>query len=143
MIDQQTNVYGYVNNKPVYNRTQYILKSTHRTEEITDDEALIEYARKCTSNWYSAGHHHSFTSYYLGFYCLDEPMRSMTTNEYERLKVLQKEHREKLKREDEARMWRKINTIHWADNSIEEIWQDKDGIKKSVIVTQPHGDACY
>ena len=46
MIDQQTNVYGYVNNKPVYNRTQYILESTHRTEEITDDEALIEYAKK-------------------------------------------------------------------------------------------------
>ena len=51
--------------------------------------------------------------------------------------------RRKAKEADEARQWRYVRTIYWADNSIEEIWADKDGIEKTVLVDGPHGDVCF
>ena len=49
---------------------------------------------------------------------------------------------EVLKAMDDAREWKLHQTIYWADNSVEEIWIDKNGATKSVMTVGPHGDAC-
>lgn len=43
---------------------------------------------------------------------------------------------------DDAREWKLHQTIYWADNSVEEIWIDKNGATKSIMTVGPHGDAC-
>ena len=52
---------------------------------------------------------------------------------------LQQEAREAAKAADDARCWRLKETINWADNSVEEIYEDKDGNTKHVTVVGPHG----
>lgn len=83
-----SNVYGYVNGKAVYSRDEYIF-TKRGFEAIENDAELLKYAEKVTGNWYRAGHHHSFISFYLGDYALDEPQASLTKEEYKRLKELQ------------------------------------------------------
>lgn len=39
--------------------------------------------------------------------------------------------------------WKVINTTHFADNSIEETHQSKDGQIKTVMVKYPSGDICF
>ena len=38
--------------------------------------------------------------------------------------------------------WKLIRTLGFADNSVEEEWQDKDGNIKYIMTVSPHGDAC-
>ena len=135
------NVYGYVNGKPVYSRDEFIFECRH-FGPIETDEELIKYAEKVTWGWLSAGWKQSFTGYYLGDYCLDHPMADLTTKEYERLKELQLEARRKEKEEYDAQEWKYVETIYWADNSIEEVWVNKYGKKENRMVVGPHGDAC-
>lgn len=140
--EESAKVYGWVNGTPVYSRDEFVFKR-RGFGAIESDEELIEFARKVTGNWHNAGWNKTFTTYYLGDYCLNEPMRSLTTKEYERLKELQRQEQAKEKAADDAREWKKVDTIYWADNSVEEIWRDKNGVKKSVQIVAPHGDACY
>lgn len=84
------NIYGYVNGSSVSSRDEFIYKS-RGFQEITSDKELLEFARKVTGNWSSAGHKQSFIGFYLGDYALDEPKRSLTDSEYKRLKELQEE----------------------------------------------------
>ena len=44
---------------------------------------------------------------------------------------------------EEARGWHLVGTYSYADNSVEEEYEDKDGNSKTVMVVYPHGDACY
>ena len=134
-------VYGYVNGKPAYSRDEYIFKCRNFGAIESDDE-LMKYAEKVTSNWYDAGYHRTFTGYYLGDYCLDHPMRDLTTKEYERLKELQKEAIRKEKEEYESQEWKYVETSYWADNSVEETWINKYGEKETRMVVGPHGDCC-
>jgi hypothetical protein len=134
-------VYGYVNGKAVYSRDEFIFKS-RGFGPIESDEELLAFAKKVTSNWYNAGWHWTFTNYYLSDYALSEPYRSLTLKEFSRLKDLQKEAIKAVKAADDAREWRHKETIYWADNSVEEVWIDKDGFTKTVMVIGPHGDAC-
>lgn len=135
-------VYGYVNGQAVYSAEEFRYKK-RGFGAITNDEELLAYAQKVTSNWYYAGHHHTFETFYLSDYACGEPSASLTRAEFKRLQELQKQAQEEAKRADEAREWKLEKTIHWADNSIEEIYVDKDGNRKSEMVCQPHGDACY
>ncbi len=139
---ERNNVYGWVNGNPVYSRNEFVFKCRGLEREITDDDELLKFAEKVTHNWYDAGWHHTFTSFYLSDYALSEPYRSMTLSEFNRLKELQNIARQKEKEADEAREWKYVETIYWADNSVEEVWEDKDGVRKNVMVTAPHGDAC-
>lgn len=95
-----------------------------------------------TSRWYNAGWHQTFATYYLSDYALSEPGRSLTVKEFNRLKELQQAAREAEKAADDAREWKLHQTIYWADNSVEEIWIDKNGATKSIMTVGPHGDAC-
>ena len=110
---------------------------------IENDDELIEFARKASHDWYDAGWHQTFETYYLGNYALDEPKRSLTDAEYKRLKELQKEAQAKAKAKEDAREWKNVTTYYYADNSEEELWRDKDGNEKTVMTVFPHGDACY
>ena len=102
----------------------------------------MAFAEKATSGWHSAGWSHSFIDFYLSDYALSEPFASLTLSEFGRLKELQQEAREAAKAADDARCWRLKETINWADNSVEEIYEDKDGNIKRITVIGPHGDAC-
>lgn len=135
------NVYGYVNGKPVFSRDEFIYESRRRGP-IEDDAELIAFAEKATSGWHSAGWSHSFIDFYLSDYALSEPFASLTLSEFGRLKELQQEAREAAKAADDARCWQLKETINWADNSVEEICEDKDGNIKRITVIGPHGDAC-
>lgn len=134
-------VYGYVNGEPTYSRDEFVYKARHRGPIENDDE-LLAFAQKVTHNWYDAGWHRTFETYYLGDYALDEPCISLTAKEYTRLKELQQQARKKAQEAEDARQWRYVETVYWADNSVEEIWEDKDGNRKTVQTVGPHGDAC-
>ena len=135
------NVYGYVNGKPTYSRDEFIF-TVRGFVPIENDADLLAFAEKVTSRWYNAGWHQTFATYYLSDYALSEPFASLTLSEFGRLKELQQEAREAAKAADDARCWRLKETINWADNSVEEIYEDKDGNTKHVTVVGPHGDAC-
>lgn len=134
-------VYGWVNGEPVFSRDEFVFKVRHMGL-IEDDAELLAFAEKVTSRWYDAGWHRTFTTFYLSDYALSEPRRSMTDKEFNRLKELQQKARAEEKAADDARQWRHVETINWADNSVEEIWEDKDGKRKTVMTVGPHGDAC-
>ena len=134
-------VYGFVNGKAVYSRDEFVYEC-RGFGHIDNDDELLEFAKKVTYDWSSAGWHHSFTGFYLSDYALDEPNRSLTKDEFERLKEMQRKAIEEMKRADAAREWKFKERICWADNSVEEIWVDKDGIEKTVMTVQPHGDVC-
>ena len=135
-------VYGTVNGKPVYSRNEYIY-ARRGFGAIENDQNLIAFAEKVTDGWMRAGAKQNFRTYYLGNYALDEPQCSLTTAEYLRLKQLQKEVRKAYDAAEAARQWKRVNTVAYADNSVEEIWRDKDGNEKTVMITPPSGDACY
>lgn len=132
-------IYGYVNGKAVYSRDEFIFEGRH-FGPIESDEELIEYARKVTHNWHSSGWSHSFETYYLSDYALESPYRDLTHKEFARLKELQAEAIAEAKRKTDAREWKLEGRYCYADNSEEEVWVDKDGIKKTVMVVYPHGD---
>ena len=135
------NVYGYVNGQPAYSRDEYVYNARH-FGPIEDDDDLIAYAEKVTGGWQYACQRHSFETFYLSDYALSEPCRSLTDKEFDRLKELQRQARENAKAADDARCWRSIGTYSYADNSIEEVFEDKDGTRKTVMKVYPHGDAC-
>ena len=120
------NVYGYVNGKPTYSRDEFIF-TVRGFGPIENDADLLAFAEKVTSRWYNAGWHQTFATYYLSDYALSEPGRSLTVKEFNRLKELQQAAREAEKAADDAREWKLHQTIYWADNSVEEIWIDKNG----------------
>ena len=135
------NVYGYVSGKPTYSRDEFIF-AVRGFGPIENDADLLAFAEKVTSRWYNAGWHQTFATYYLSDYALSEPGRSLTVKEFNRLKELQQAAREAEKAADDAREWKLHQTIYWADNSVEEIWIDKNGATKSIMTVGPHGDAC-
>ena len=141
-MEKARNIYGWVNGEAVYSNEEFRYKSRGFGAIMNDDD-LMAYAEKVTYGWSDAGHKRTFIGFYLSDYAMSEPYRSLTHAEFDRLKELQAEARRKAKEADDAREWRYVRTIYWADNSVEEIWQDKDGAEKTVQVTGPHGDVCF
>lgn len=140
--EKEMRVYGTVNGKPVYSRDEFVY-ACRGFGAIRGDQELLAFAEKATHGWMWAGWHRTFRTYHLGDYSLDEPRRSLTDAEYARLKELQKEAQEAYDKAEAARQWARVNIVAYADNSVEEIWRDKDGNEKTVMITPPHGDACY
>lgn len=133
--------YGYVNGNPVYSHEEFIF-AKRGFGPIETDAELMAYAEKVTSGWSDAGWKRMFIGYYLSDYALAEPYASLTHAEFQRLKEMQKEARAAAQAADEARAWKLVETVNWADNSVEEVYEDKDGARKNVMVVGPHGDAC-
>lgn len=135
------NVYGYVNGKPVYTHDEFIF-AKRGFGAIKNDADLLAYAEKVTSNWYNAGWHRTFTTFYLSDYALSEPCASLTKDEFARLKKMQAAAQAEQKRIEEEKEWRLVETNGYADNSVEEVYESKYGERKTVMAVAPHGDAC-
>lgn len=135
------NPYGYVNGQPVFSRDEFIYAKRGRGP-ISDDNELIAFAEKVTSGWYNAGWKQTFATYYLSDYALSEPLESMTLKEYNRLKELQKKAQAEAAAAEADRRWQHVDTVKYADNSVEEVYKDKDGNTKTVMTVGPHGDIC-
>lgn len=131
-------VWGYFNGEPKYTEEDWIY-SIRDHGACESDEELIALAQKISGNWFDAGWHRTFTTYYIDMY---EFQRNFTRAERKRLHELQAEAIAAEKAADDAREWRFKERYYWADNSIEEVWVDKDGIEKIVTIEYPHGDAC-
>lgn len=134
-------VYGYVNGRPTFSADEFTFTKRHRGP-INDDAELVAFAEKVTSNWYNAGWHQTFASFYLGDYALSEPRASLAAKEFARLKELQQQARDAAKAADDDREWKLSETLHFADNSVEEVWIDKHGNTKRIMTVGPHGDVC-
>lgn len=135
------NAYGYINGKAVYSHEEFIYEA-RGFGAITSDKDLIKFAEKVTGGWCSAGWKQSFISYYLSEYALSHPYADLTHAEFAHLKELQAIAKKAAEDADKARQWKLKETLHWADNSVEEIWVDKDGIEKCIQIIAPHGDLC-
>lgn len=136
-----SNVYGYVNGKAVYSRDEFIF-AKRGFSAIVNDADLLAYAERATSDWYNAGWHGTFISYYLSDYALSEPYASLTKAEFARLKQMQAEAQAEQKRLEDEKEWCLVGTYGYADNSVEEVWENKYGERKAVMTVAPHGDAC-
>lgn len=134
-------VYGYVNGKAVYSRDEFIFEK-RGFGAIQNDTDLLAYAEKVSWGWQNAGWKRRFAEFYLSDYALSEPYASLTHAEFERLKELQAEARQKEKELEDAKEWKYVETVYYADNSEEEIWENKYGERKSVMTVGPHGDMC-
>ena len=132
-------VYGYVNGKPTYSRDEFIF-AARKFGPIETDEELMAYAEKVTCGWKQNGWKQDFAFFYLSDYALSEPCSSLTKEEFARLKELQDEARAEWKRAEDAKQWRLVERIEYADNSVEEIYEDKDGNRKREMIVYPHGD---
>ena len=58
------------------------------------------------------------------------------------MKELQKIAQEEYKKKEAEKEWKLIGTYGYADNSVEEVWESKDGERKTVMTVWPHGDIC-
>lgn len=139
-------VYGYVDGEPVYSNEEFRYRSRGFgaiEQTPRGDRFLFKFAKLVTSDWYDAGHHHTFESFYLSDYALSQPFASLTKAEFNRLKELQAEAQAELKRKEDEKEWKYDHTVYYADNSEEEVWINKYGETKQVMTVAPHGDACY
>ena len=39
--------------------------------------------------------------------------------------------------------WREVDRIHWADNSVDVVEEDRDGNRRNRQLVAPHGDRCF
>lgn len=132
------NCYGYLNSEKVYGCDNWVYRC-RGFGAITSDRRLMDYAKEVSHDWYDAGWHRTFETYYLDSYDFSS---KFTKAELARLKELKAEAIAKAKAADDAREWKYVKTIYWADNSEEELWVDKDGNEKLVMTVGPHGDLC-
>ena len=72
-----------------------------------------------------------------------QPRLSLTDDEFKRLKEIQKVAREEEKRKEDARQWKKVRTIRFEDGSLNEMYEDKDGNKKTVSIFCPKSKRRY
>ena len=141
MSNETGRICGYVNGKPVHSTEEFVYAS-RGFGPIQTDEELLAFAEKVTGGWYCAGWNRTFTTYYLNCAPLRGGYPKLTKAEFDRLVELQKKAREAEEAADKARCWKLVETYHYADNSTEEVWEDKDGVRKTVMTVSPHGDLC-
>lgn len=95
--------------------------------------------------FYDAGHRRPLTrvctkSPYEFFHGKD----LVTRTEYEKImKLIARYQRFRNYVEEIAPEWRTIDTIYWADNSIEDIQVNKYGERRKVTRVGPWGDVCF
>ena len=137
----------YVGDKPVYNRNDLVYASRKRGA-ITTDAELMEFCEKVTCGWTDLGKKRGFLHFYLNDSEIAQPRRSLTDEEFKRIKEIQNAAREEEKRKEDARQWKKIQTIHLEDDSVKVVYEDKDGNRKTVFNLCPkskrrYGDGYY
>lgn len=136
-------VWGTINGKKVYSRDEFIF-TRRGFGAINNDVDLLTFASKVTCGWSERNFNteKKLSNFYLSDYCDSEPFASLTKDEFNRLCEIQKSIKAYEEHLEVLRDWRKVDTIYYADNSVEEIWEDKDGNRENRMVVAPHGDAC-
>ena len=141
-----TRVYGWYNGIPCKTKEEFVYRKRERQlgfyGSITDDKTLINFCEKVSGHWQNAGWPREWPFVFISDYACSEPYASLTTQEFARIKELQEIDLAKHKANEEARKWKLVDTCSYADNSVEEIWEDKNGVRKTVMKVAPHGDAC-
>lgn len=110
-------------------------------ESFESDEALIAY---CEANYLfsSFGRPTSFENADLSPHWSDL-VSHLTCPEIKRLKELQSALRKEKAEKEAKKNWKRVDTLYFMDNSIEEIWEDNKGNHKRIMATAPHGDICF
>lgn len=137
MIEYDPSVYGYYNSKPCYSEQEYKY-SCRRHGAFHDDAEMIAFIKKLPAN----GLKRPIEKCYFSDYCLEEPRKSLTTAEFNRLLYLQQKAVEANEEFEESLNWKYVHTVYWADNSEEELWMNGLGEEKWVVSVHPHGDLC-
>lgn len=117
------------------------MRRIHNMETFESDDQMLQWLEE-KGAFSQYGHRRKFEDFYISDYCLDHIYDFLTKEEVEHLKVLQAEKIAQLKAADEERGWILIERVHYADNSVDEIWEDKDGNRKTICSVLPHGDVC-
>lgn len=110
-------------------------------EQFESDDQMIAWLEENGAFSY-AGHRRSFLDFYISDYSMDPIYGYLTKAEVKHLREVQKQKQAENDAAEAAREWKKVETCHYADNSVEEIWEDKDGNRKTIMTVSPHGDAC-
>lgn len=124
---------------------EYIIRK--RNIQYTSIAQLIRHLEK-NGEFYSAGHRreiHRVTVFEKKMEIFDLWDKDVLTKEEHKkvAKLLLRYQRFYHYCKEISQQWREINRIHWADNSIDSVQVNKHGEKRHVMVTGPHGDACY
>ena len=133
---------GYLNGKAYYDITEWKYACRNHGAFASDSE-LLAYAEKATHGWYNAGWKRTFETFYLGLDARSSKVEYLTVDEWNRLKSMQDKARSEAEAKEQARQWRMVDRLFFADNSVEEVWEDKDGIRKNVMTIAPNGDLCF
>lgn len=131
-------VWGYYNGKPCYSEQEW-KHSCRQHGAFKNDAELVSFVRKLRAN----GLNRPIDRCYFSTYCLDEPMRSLTKAEFNRLLYLQQKAVEANEEFEESLNWKYVHTVYWADNSEEELWVNGLGEEKWIMSVHPHGDICF
>lgn len=106
-------------------------------ESFESDESLVEWLKKVTSGF------QKFVDAYISDYTCGDYYDNLTDAEFKRVKEYQKELIQIEKDADNKREWKLKESSFYADNSVEETYVDKNGIEKTIMTVQPHGDICF
>ncbi|WP_090739322.1 hypothetical protein [Paenibacillus sp. Mc5Re-14] len=124
---------------------EYIIKQ--RNFQYTSIAQLIRYLDR-KSAFYSAGHKRSiervtvFENRMEIFDLSDKDV--MTNDEHKKVaRLLLRYQRYCYYCKEILPQWREVDRINFADNSVEVVQINRYGEKRHVMVTAPHGDACY
>lgn len=142
-----THVYGRYNGIACKTKEEFVYRKREKDlgyyGPITDDKALMDFCEKVSGHWQNAGWPRDWPFVFISDYVCSEPKASLTNEEFNRIKELQKIALAGHKAKEDAREWKLVDKCCYADNSVEETWKDKDGARKVVMTVGPHGDACY
>jgi len=130
-------VYGHIKGRPIYYRDEWIYSSRGFGPLLNDDD-LMAFASKLTHNWYTGGWRKGFEKFPLFDFESDEPFASLTESEFNRLKTLQKVAKGQVCLFRAERGWEFMETIHYEDNSVEEVYKNRYGEQKTVQIVSPH-----
>lgn len=110
-------------------------------ERFESDDQMVAWLEE-KGAFQCAGHRRSFLNFYISNYCMDPIYDFLTNDEVKHLREVQKRKQAEKEAAEAAREWKKVETSYYADNSVEEIWEDKDGNQKTIMTVMPHGDVC-
>lgn len=124
-----------------YTSQEQLLIQRRGFEKFESDEQMLAWLEE-KGAFQQYGHKRRFIDFYISDYCLDRIYDYLTKAEVKHLRELQNRKRAEHKAAEDAREWRKVDTFHYADNSVEKIWIDKNGVRKTVTTVGPGGDVC-
>ena len=135
--------YIYCTNGQQYkfeSRTEYN-KFRRGFDHFESVEHMVNYL-DANGYFQQAGHKCSFLDFFLSDWDGARIHDLLTPEEFQQLKDYQQKLIAQFREAEKAREWKLVDTYYYADNSVEQIWEDKNGLRKTVMTVGPHGDVC-